>query len=73
MNSAIAVALMLVSPGRYSLDQALGIRMPWPVTAIALTAATAAVFQGATTETPDEPVQQEADDALQSEGSPAVS
>jgi putative oxidoreductase len=73
VNSAIALALMLVSPGRYSVDRALGIRLPWPVTMIALTAAAAAVFQGATTETPEEPVQQEAHDALQSEGSPAVS
>ena len=45
---AIAVASALTGPGRYSLDRALGIRMPWQVTALTLAGAAAITAFGLT-------------------------
>ena len=40
-NVALFGALALAGPGRWSLDRALGIRVPWPVTAAAASGAAA--------------------------------
>jgi putative oxidoreductase len=53
-NMAIATALMLVSPGRFSLDRAFGIRLPGWVVALAVAAAAAGVGAGLVS-TPSQP------------------
>lgn len=45
-NVAIASALALAGPGRYSLDRALGIRIPWPVAILAAIVAAVALALG---------------------------
>lgn len=45
-NVAVAVALMLAGPGRYSLDQAFGIRVPKTLAAVAFVGTLAGVAYG---------------------------
>jgi putative oxidoreductase len=42
-NAAIAAAIGLVGPGRYSVDRALGIRLPWWVSLVGLAGIAATV------------------------------
>jgi putative oxidoreductase len=53
-NMAIATALMLVNPGRYSLDRAFGIRLPAWVVGLALAGAAMGVGVGLVS-TPSQP------------------
>ena len=48
LYGAIAAALALMGPGRYSLDRRLGIRASWQLTALALVGAAAAAAYGMT-------------------------
>jgi putative oxidoreductase len=57
--AATALALGVVGPGRYSLDHAFGIRLPWPVVSLVAAAAAAGVVQALTAE-PPEPAEQQA-------------
>ena len=70
-NIAIALALALGGPGRYSLDRAFGIRLPWSVVALAAAAATAGLFKGATSEPAPEMAEREAGSQLQAESTTA--
>ncbi len=58
-NIAIAVALMLTGPGRFSLDALFGIRLPWFVVGLAAGATGAGIWMGMkTTQEPAQPAQQ---------------
>ena len=48
LYGAIAAALALLGPGRYSLDRRLGIRASWQLTALALVGGAAAAAYGMT-------------------------
>lgn len=50
MNVAVALAIAVAGPGRYSLDRLLGIRLPWPLVGLSLGATAAASAMGALTE-----------------------
>ena len=66
---ATVAALALAGPGRYSLDGALGLRLPRWVSLAGLAGTVAAVTVGAMSQPPPPaPVQDAAHDALQSEG-----
>lgn len=54
-NMAAATALMLGGPGRYSLDRALGLRVPTWISFLALVAIVFAVVYGPDDETPPQP------------------
>lgn len=47
-NMAVASAVALAGPGRYSLDHALGIRLPWWVGVLAAGATAAGIYLGLT-------------------------
>jgi putative oxidoreductase len=66
-NMSIATALMLAGPGKYSLDRALGIRVPRWIALLALVALVIAVAFAAKTEPP--PQQDEAREELAGEQS----
>ncbi len=67
-NVAIATALMLNGPGKYSMDRALGIRLPRPLVAlIGLVAIAVVVAMAAQAEAPSEETQDEVYDAVQGE------
>jgi putative oxidoreductase len=72
VNIAVATALMLAGPGKFSLDEALGIRLPAWLVALAALGAGAAVGYGIMTRpTPPQPAQDEARTGAQS-GEPAA-
>lgn len=68
-NTAIATALILNGPGRYSLDRALGIRLPRPIVALVGLAGIVTVLAFAMQKSEDQPQQTEDEsyDALQGE------
>lgn len=68
-NTAIASALMLMGPGKYSLDRALGVRLPRPIVALFGLVSIAAVVAFAMQKSEDQSQQteDEAYDALQGE------
>ncbi len=71
-NLAVATALALTGPGRYSLDEALGIEVPAPVvalTALGVAAGVAASLLGRST--PPPPAEHEAREQLQAGAAPA--
>ncbi len=71
-NMAVQAALVLAGPGRYSLDRALGIRLPVWIILAAIAATTAGVVVGVRSSAPVSDAQQDAaHDALQSEGAGA--
>jgi putative oxidoreductase len=67
-NTAIASALMLMGPGKYSLDRALGIRLPRPIVALfGLVSIAAVVAFAMQSEDQSQQAEDEAYDALQGE------
>ncbi len=66
-NSTIALALMLLGPGKYSLDKALGIRLPRWIAPLGLVVTAIVVAIGATAEPPSQESAEEARDELQAE------
>ncbi|HEV7214408.1 MAG TPA: DoxX family protein [Chloroflexota bacterium] len=69
-NVAIATALLLAGPGRYSLDEALGIKVPRPLIGLALAGTLLGVAYGVTRRPqPNPQQQQEAGAKLQSDNS----
>ena len=67
-NMAVHTALVLAGPGRYSLDHALGIRLPtWAILAAIAATAGGVVVGARSAPPPAEPVKDAAHDALQSE------
>jgi putative oxidoreductase len=65
INMAVALALALAGPGRYSLDRAFGLRVPPAMVMIAAVTAAAAVIQGANTEPALMEAEQQATSELQ--------
>lgn len=73
MNMAAASALALTGPGRYSLDEALGIEVPTTVVALTVAGVVAGVVAGlGTRDTTSPAAQDEARDNLQSEADSAA-
>ena len=71
VNMAALLALMLTGPGKYSVDNALGIKLPTWLVAAAFVGAGAAVGYGIVKQPPaPEPTREQARDAAQS-GEPA--
>ena len=67
-NTAIASALMLMGPGKYSLDRALGVRLPRPILALfGLVSIAAVVAFAMQSEDQSQQTEDEAYDALQGE------
>ncbi len=66
-NISIATALMLVGPGKYSLDRALGIRLPRWITFLGLVVIAITVYFGAKMEPPQQESGEEAGEELQAE------
>ena len=71
-NISIATALMLVGPGKYSLDRALGIRLPRWIAFLGLVVIAITVYFGAKMEPPQqeesgEEASEEASEELQAE------
>ena len=66
-NISIATALMLAGPGKYSLDRALGIRLPRWVALLGLVAISIAVYFAAEMEPPTQEGAEQARDELQAE------
>ena len=66
-NIAIATALMLAGPGKFSLDRALGIRLPRWIGLLALVAISTAVAFAAKMEPPTQEGAEQARDELQAE------
>ncbi len=68
-NVAISTALMLSGPGKYSLDRALGVRLPRPIVALVGLATIATVVAFAVQKSGDQPQETEDEtyDALQGE------
>jgi putative oxidoreductase len=66
-NIAIAIALMLTGPGKYSLDRALGIRLPRWIGLLGLAAIAVAVYSAAQMEPPTQEGAEQARDELQAE------
>lgn len=51
-NMAVAMSTGLCGPGRFSMDRILGIRLPWPVVALAMIAAVGGIAAGMASEPP---------------------
>ncbi len=68
-NTAIATALMLNGPGKYSFDRALGVRLPRPIVALVglVSIATVVVFALQKSEEQPQQTEDQAYDALQGE------
>jgi putative oxidoreductase len=66
-NIAVAVALSLVGPGRYSLDHMFGVRVPDSVAVLTAVAVTAGVLAGESTQTVTEQASQEAEGATETD------
>jgi putative oxidoreductase len=66
-NMSIATALMLAGPGKFSLDRALGIRLPRWITPIGLAVISITVYFAAKLEPPTQQGAEEARDQLQAE------
>jgi putative oxidoreductase len=66
-NIAIAIALMLTGPGKYSLDRALGIRLPRWIALLGLAVIAVTVYSAAQMEPPTQEGAEQARDELQAE------
>ncbi len=66
-NISIATALMLAGPGKYSLDRALGIRLPRWIAFLALVVIAISVTFAARMEPPTQEGAEQARDELQAE------
>jgi len=66
-NISIATAMMLAGPGKYSLDRALGIRLPRWVALLGLVAISITVYFAAVMEPPTQEGAEQARDELQAE------
>ena len=66
-NMSVATALMLAGPGKFSLDRALGIRLPRWITLIGLVVISITVYLAAKLEPPTQQGAEEARDELQAE------
>ena len=67
-NIAIATAVAVAGPGRFSVDRLLGIRLPWPLTLLAVAGTAGGVALGLRSRPPEPAAQESAGAELQAEG-----